>query len=58
MSEPAELPLDAPDADRAEQEQEVVPAEPPTGAPLPPEVDEYDAAEQSIVVELDEDEYR
>lgn len=58
MSESAELPLDAPDADRVEQEQDLIPTEPLAGTSTSPEVDEYDAAEQSIVVELDEDEYR
>ncbi|KJE19842.1 hypothetical protein FF36_05872 [Frankia torreyi] len=53
------LPLEAPDADAAEQAREV---RPPTGAPpVPPappsEADEFDVVEQSIVVETDEDDY-
>ncbi len=56
----ADLPLEAPDADAAEQAREV---RPPTSAPLvfpasPSEADEFDVVEQSIVVETDEDEYR
>jgi hypothetical protein len=68
MSSPTDLPLDVrdifdrpdvSDADAAEQAREVS-----TREPLAPawtsslEVDEYDAAEQRIVVEDDEDEYR
>ncbi|WP_261553656.1 hypothetical protein [Frankia tisae] len=56
----AGLPLEAPDADAAEQAREV---RPPAGAPPvlpapPSEADEFDVVEQSIVVETDEDEYR
>jgi hypothetical protein len=55
------LPLDVPDTDAAEALREIRPADEaewePRGA-LPFDADEYDAAEQSIVVETDEDDYR
>ncbi|MCK9893770.1 hypothetical protein [Frankia sp. AgB32] len=57
----SELPLEAPDADAAEQAREVRP--PQQVAPAVPaaptvEVDEFDLVEQSIIVETDEDDYR
>lgn len=59
-SHPAEvLPLEASDADAAEQAREVRP--PDSGATVVDalsEVDEFDRVEQSIVVETDEDDYR
>ncbi|MBL7500828.1 hypothetical protein I6A84_09360 [Frankia sp. CNm7] len=61
MGAPTELPLDVPDADAAEQARALRPDEtPPRPPPLRerPEVDEYDAVEQSLVVEDDEDDYR
>lgn len=50
--------IEAPEADSAEQNAAVgeVPDEPVHSAPF--EVNEADAAEQSRVVELDEDDYR
>jgi len=51
--------LEAPEADAAEQHQPVRPED--GDQPIedrPFDVDEYDAAEQSRVVELDEDDYR
>jgi len=57
----ADLPIEAPDADAAEQAREVRPDEgdaPPAPAPSAAEADEFDAMEQSIVVETDEDDYR
>ncbi|WP_131765476.1 hypothetical protein [Candidatus Protofrankia californiensis] len=70
MSSPTDLPFDVhdvldrpdvPDADAAEQAREVLAHDPlPLAAPWPSslEVDEYDAAEQRIIVDVDEDEYR
>jgi hypothetical protein len=50
---------EAPEADAAEQRAEVLddPAGGPSGS-TPAEVDPADHAEQQLVVELDEDEYR
>jgi hypothetical protein len=58
-----DLGLGAPEPDVAEQHQEAVPAgDEPPGADLmgrvPLEADPADAAEQSRIVELGEDEYR
>ncbi|WP_250286906.1 MULTISPECIES: hypothetical protein [unclassified Frankia] len=70
MTSPTDLPLDVhdvldrpdvSDADAAEQAREVLTRDPlPLTASWPSslEVDEYDAAEQQIVVDVDEDEYR
>jgi hypothetical protein len=57
------LPLEAPDADAAEQAREIRPPQPTGGGPgvpeaVPSEVDEFDLVEQSIIVEDDEDDYR
>ncbi|SNQ45894.1 conserved hypothetical protein [Frankia canadensis] len=57
------LPLEAPDADAAEQAREVRPPQTAAGRPSAPaappaEVDEFDLVEQSIIVEMDEDDYR
>ncbi|MCL9758378.1 hypothetical protein [Frankia sp. AiPa1] len=54
------LPLEAPDADAAEQAQEVSPPQPTPTLPVgrSGEADEFDLVEQSIDVETDEDEYR
>jgi hypothetical protein len=53
-----EVPLEAADADVVEQAAGAGPPEPPVRRDLPLEVDAADAAEQSAVVELDEDEHR
>ena len=42
-------------ADVAEQQQAVAPEEPVATPDLPLEVDERDAAEQAVVVEIDDD---
>lgn len=52
------VPLEAPEADAAEQAAEVGPGEHVARRDLPLESDPADAAEQARVVELDEDEYR
>jgi hypothetical protein len=62
MGRPTNTPIDIPDADAAEQARELRDLDPPatilpTG-PGPAEVDEFDAVEQSLVVEDDEDDYR
>ena len=53
-----EVPLEAVDADVVEQAADAGPSEPPPRAGVPREADAPDAAEQSAVVELDEDEHR
>ena len=53
-----EQPIDAPEADVAEQSEEVVPVERRTPRSDSPEVDDFDAEEQSRMVDLDPDEYR
>ncbi|WP_018502234.1 hypothetical protein [Parafrankia discariae] len=66
MRSPTDPPLDVPDADAAEQSRELRPSGTPQGGPAEAaqsaearEVDEFDAVEQSIVVEQDdEEEYR
>ena len=51
--------LEAPEADAVEQHQPVRPEDADHSLDrVPFDVDEYDAAEQSRVVELDEDDYR
>lgn len=60
MGTPIEVPSDVPDADAAEQARETRPDDTPV---LPTrltsdDVDEFDAVEQHIVVEDDEDDYR
>ncbi|MCW2571249.1 MAG: hypothetical protein JWO88_1307 [Frankiales bacterium] len=52
-----ELPLEAPEADVAEQQVAAAPGEHVAGREVPLEADELDAAEQAVVVEAD-DEYR
>jgi hypothetical protein len=62
MSAPTELPLDVPAADAAEQAREMRETrldDPPAPPPIAAEADEYDAVEQSLEVEEeDEDAYR
>jgi hypothetical protein len=60
INTPLEIPQDVPAADAADQAREVRPAEADAdSAPTPVEADEYDAVEQSLVVENDEeDDYR
>jgi hypothetical protein len=56
----SDMDLEAPDADTAEQDQDVFP-EPDDAADLPEvplEASEEDAAEQAREVEMDDDEYR
>jgi hypothetical protein len=59
----SEMRLEAPDADSAEQSQDVIP-EPgedediPVAEQAPLEANEADAAEQDQVLETDDDEYR
>lgn len=53
-----ELPLEAAEADAAEQAATAGPGEHIATRDLPLEADELDAAEQARVVELDEEEYR
>ncbi|MFD1830017.1 MULTISPECIES: hypothetical protein [Streptomyces] len=51
--------VEAPEADAAEQHAEVLPRrDVPLLGPDSPEVNPADAAEQALVVELDEDDYR
>lgn len=52
-----DLPLEATDADVAEQQTAAAPGEHVASRELPLEADELDAAEQAVVVEQD-DEYR
>nr|WP_037573101.1 hypothetical protein [Phaeacidiphilus oryzae] len=60
----AELDIEAPEADTAEQRHDVAEDEngdsalPDPGAGSPIEADPYDAAEQRRVVQIDEDDYR
>ena len=63
VTPPPDVPLEAPDADVAEQAVDAGPGEhvARTGGDaggVPLEADPADAAEQSVVVELDEDEHR
>ena len=53
-----DVPLEAVDADVVEQTLDTGPAERTTAGELPLEADAADAAEQSVEVELDEDERR
>ncbi|MDQ1699321.1 MAG: hypothetical protein QOG34_1184 [Frankiaceae bacterium] len=55
----SETPLEAAEADAAEQHQQTV-AEPPDPGPLAPtwDADEGDVAESALEVPLDDDEYR
>jgi hypothetical protein len=58
-TEDEETDLEAPEADAAEQHQPVRPGDDDQQIqPRPFDVDEYDAAEQRRVVELDEEDYR
>jgi hypothetical protein len=50
--------LDAPEADAIEQAQSSAPGEHRAARDLPLEADQADAAEQAVVVPLDEDEVR
>ena len=52
------VPVEAPDADVVEQAAAVAPGEHRADRDLPLEADAYDAAEQAVVVDLDEDERR
>ena len=54
----APLDLEAPEADAIEQWATVQEPEKATADHIPFDADEADAAEQSMVVELDEDDYR
>ncbi|MCA1713389.1 MAG: hypothetical protein LC789_17815 [Actinobacteria bacterium] len=54
----ADLPLEFPEADAAEQAVAAAPGEHLAHRDLPLESPEADAAEQAVVVETDEDEYR
>jgi hypothetical protein len=59
----SEMRLEAPDADSAEQSQNVVPEpgedeEIPVAAQVPLEANEADAAEQDQALDLGDDEYR
>jgi hypothetical protein len=58
MSVDPSLPIDVPDADAAEQLREIHPTEPEPLPPIPFDADEYDAAEQNIVVADDDEDYR
>jgi hypothetical protein len=62
INTPLEIPQDVPAADAADQAREVRPAEADAdadSAPTSVEANEYDAVEQSLVVENDEeDDYR
>ncbi len=53
-----QVPLEAVDADVVEQSEDAGPTGPRSTTDLPLEVDPADAAEQSDVVELDDDERR
>jgi hypothetical protein len=56
--DPAERDIEAPTADAAEQAAPVTPGAARVPVRLGWEVGEWDAAEQSVVVDLDEDDYR
>ena len=58
LDAPAEVPLEAVDADVVEQSAETGPTERVEPADLPLEADAADAAEQAVTVELDDDERR
>lgn len=62
MGTPTDLPLDVPEPDAAEQARELRHPEPVAPPAISrsdiAEVDEYDAVEQSLIVEEDEDDYR
>ncbi|WP_336208131.1 hypothetical protein [Nonomuraea sp. LPB2021202275-12-8] len=53
-----ELPIEAPEADAAEQRRQLDEAEGRPRLEFPLEVDPADAADQDRVVELDDDDYR
>jgi len=57
FAEEGELPIEAPEADAAEQQRRLQDEEEPRRE-LPLEVDPADAADQDRVVELDDDDYR
>jgi hypothetical protein len=50
--------MDVPDADAAEQARGLRPEEPEQAASGLAEVDEFDAVEQRLIIEEDEDDYR
>jgi hypothetical protein len=56
--DPDERDLEAPTADAAEQAASAKPGEAPTEVRLGWEVGEWDAAEQAVVVDLDDEDYR
>jgi hypothetical protein len=58
MGAPADIPMDVPDADAAEQARDLRPGEAEVVASSSAEVNEFDAVEQSLVIEEDEDDYR
>jgi hypothetical protein len=58
MGAPADIPMDVPDADAAEQARDLRPEEPEVAPSSSPEVNEFDAVEQSLIIEEDEDDYR
>jgi hypothetical protein len=56
--EPADRDPEAPEADAAEQAAPVRPGDAPPEVRRGWEVGEWDAAEQAVVIDLDEDDYR
>ncbi|NRQ39641.1 hypothetical protein HII36_48605 [Nonomuraea sp. NN258] len=58
IEEDAELPVEAPEADAAEQHREIRDTENGRRREVPFDVDPADAAEQDRVVDLDDDDYR
>jgi hypothetical protein len=56
--EPDERDIEAPPADAAEQAAPVKPGEAPPEVRRGWEVGEWDAAEQAVIVDFDEDDYR
>jgi hypothetical protein len=53
-----DVPLEAPEADVAEQSAAAAPGEHVAAREIPLEADEADAAEQAVVVEQEDEEYR
>jgi hypothetical protein len=50
--------MDVPDADAAEQARDLRPGGPEVATSSSAEVNEFDAVEQSLIIEEDEDDYR